>query len=254
MKFAADFRKLARNALRGKWAMAVIVCLLASLLGGTGGGPEMELERENDKTVFQVTYAGNVVFSSDNFKPSAAVVAGVAFYALLGALFYLALSLFLGSVIGLGYAKFHLNLIDGQNAEYANLFSYFSHWKNAVDARFMKGLYIFLWSLLLIIPGIVASYSYAMVEFLQAEDPSLSGQEALAKSTELMRGNRWRLFCMEFSFIGWQLLSALVWGIGELWINPYMGSAKAAFYREISDTWTSQDAFAEPVSDPETVG
>ena len=181
-------------------------------------------------------------------------MAGVAFYALLGALFYLALSLFLGSVIGLGYAKFHLNLIDGKNAEYANLFSYFSHWKNAVDARFMKGLYTFLWSLLLIIPGIVASYSYAMVEFLQAEDPSLSGQEALAKSTELMRGNRWRLFCMEFSFIGWQLLSALVWGIGELWINPYMGSAKAAFYREISDTWTSQAAFAEPVSDPEIIG
>ena len=255
MKFAADFRKLAREALRGKWAMAVIVCLIAGLLGGTGGGLDMDFDREDGDTVFKVTYADNTLFETsgpDNIQ--IAFLTGAAIYILLGCLFYLALTIFLGSVVGLGYARFNLDLMDGREGAYATLFSYFPHWKNAVVARLLKNITVIVGTLLLVVPGVLASFNFAMAEFILAENPDMPAREALARSRFLMYGNRWRLFCMEFSFIGWQLLSALVMGIGALWINPYMGAAKAAFYREISDTWTSQAAFAEQVSDPEIIG
>lgn len=255
MKYAADFRKLARNALKGKWAMAVIVCLLASLLGGTGGGPELEFEREAGMTQLQLTYAGNTIFTTlgpDSLQM--AFFTGAAVYMVLGILVYMALSIFLGGVVSLGYARFNLNLMDGRTADYGDLFGYFAHWKTAVLTGLLKHITIIVGMLLLVVPGVLASYNFALAEFILAENPELSPREALSRSRFLMRGNRWRLFCLEFSFIGWELLSSLVWGIGSLWINPYKQASRAAFYREISGTWVSDDLSAEEAPDPEAVG
>ena len=100
--------------------------------------------------------------------------------------------------------------------------------------RFLINLYIFLWTLLFIIPGIIASYSYSMTHYIMAENPEYGVNEAIAASKEMMRGNRWRLFCLRFSFIGWSILCIFTLGIGYLWLNPYMEAANAAFYKEIS--------------------
>ena len=97
-------------------------------------------------------------------------------------------------------------------------------------------MYVLLWSLLFIIPGIIATYSYAMTEFILAEHPELTASEAIARSKEMMSGNRWCLFCLHFSFIGWDILSSLTLGIGNLWLHPYKQAANAVFYREISGT------------------
>ena len=87
------------------------------------------------------------------------------------------------------------------------------------------------------IPGIIAGYSYAMTEYILAEHPELTASEAIARSKAMMSGNRWRLFCMQLSFIGWDILSAmLTFGIGGLWLTPYKQAATAAFYREITGT------------------
>ena len=75
-----------------------------------------------------------------------------------------------------------------------------------------------------------------MTPYILADNPDLSPSEALKMSKEMMRGNKWRLFCLGFSFIGWQLLCGLTLGIGYLWLNPYMAAAHADFYREISGT------------------
>ena len=98
----------------------------------------------------------------------------------------------------------------------------------------LQAVYIFLWTLLLIIPGIMASYSYAMTGYILAEHPELTAGEAIAQSKAMMAGNRWRLFCLQFSFIGWDILCALTLGIGNLALRPYEMAAIAAFYREIS--------------------
>lgn len=96
-------------------------------------------------------------------------------------------------------------------------------------------LYTWLWSLLLIIPGIIKSYSYAMTPFILEDDDEeiISGNEAIEKSMRMMDGHKWELFCLDFSFIGWILLAILTLGIGCLWLYPYIYTARAAFYEEL---------------------
>lgn len=99
--------------------------------------------------------------------------------------------------------------------------------------KLLKDVYIFLWSLLLFVPGIVKAYSYAMTEFILQDEPDLDADSVLHKSRELMRGHKWDLFCLDLSFIGWFFLSLLTLGIGLLWLEPYMMTAKAAFYEDL---------------------
>ena len=150
---------------------------------------------------------------------------------IMGAVYFI-----LGSIIKVGYAKFNLNLVDRLEGSFENLFAYFSDWKTTAAARFLQSIYILLWSLLFIIPGIIASYSYAMTEYILAENPELSASEAISRSKQMMDGNKWRLFCLQFSFIGWSILCAFTLGIGNLWLTPYKQAATAAFYREVSGT------------------
>ena len=239
MKYAADSRELARNALRGKWGMAVIVGLVAALLGGTGSeGPNVNLNVEGGQANLNFEVAGQTLFSTGGDVSSGigGLLVGGAVYVLLAALVFAAIRLFLGSVVGVGYSRFNLELVDHNDAGFEQLFQYFPYWKNAVCARLLKGVYVFLWSLLFIVPGIIAAYSYAMTEYILAEHPELTANEALAASKEMMDGNKWRLFCLHFSFIGWSILCAFTMGIGNLWLNPYKNAATAAFYREISGT------------------
>ena len=126
--------------------------------------------------------------------------------------------------------------IDGEDIRTGTLFAYFPYWKNALLTSFLQTLYQLLWSLLLIVPGIMASYSYAMTPYILAEDPTLSATEAITLSKSYMVGNRWRLFCMQFSFIGWNILAVFSLGIGMLWVVPYEQAAMAEFYREVSGT------------------
>lgn len=82
----------------------------------------------------------------------------------------------------------------------------------------------------------IASYSYAMTEYILAENPEISANEAITMSKQMMDGNKWRLFCLDFSFIGWDILCGLTLGIGYLWLTPYKQAARAIFYREVSGT------------------
>lgn len=237
MKRAADFRAIARGALRRRWFIAVMVTLVAGVLGGTGmEGPEIKFHISESGANANLTLGGQTIFSTGGNPGLMALLAGGILYIVLAALVIAAVWLFLGSVVGVGYSRFTLQLADGNDAGFENLFQYFPYWKNAVCTRLLTGLYIFLWTLLLIIPGIIASYSYAMTGYILAEHPELTAGEAIAASKEMMAGNRWRLFCLHLSFIGWALLCTLTLGIGNLWLNPYMNVSEAAFYREISET------------------
>ena len=129
--------------------------------------------------------------------------------------------------------------------------------------KFLQGLYIALWSLLLVIPGIVKTYSYAMTPYIMSEHPSLTANEAITESRRIMNGNKWRLFCLDFSFIGWELLCSvplyaegflvlkyftgsealaislvllltIPLSIGFFFVRPYEEAAWATFYRDIT--------------------
>lgn len=245
MKTASDFRAIARDALRGVWTMAVIVGILASMMGGsTGGAPSVELNFDSGVTSVEV--AGQTITSFGGHHNethhggrglfAGLAAAGVALYAFIAAIAFAVLYFTLGSIIQAGYACFNLDLIDRRHLAYGTLFNYFPYWKSLVLTRFHVLIRVLLWSLLLIIPGIVVSYSYAMVPYLLAENPNLTPAEALERSKQMMEGNRMRLFCLHLSFIGWDILATLTLGIGYLWLHPYKEAANAAFYRDLCAT------------------
>ena len=212
MKLASDFRASAREALNGKWGLAVITGIVASLLGASsyGGGVILEFSGFNNSDVDNsVTIGGaeNLEEVYLGIDPAlwgiigTIIAVAVAIVLVVGVAFFI-----LGSIVSVGYAKFNLNLIDGETAEINNLFEYFKHWKTTILANLLRSLYIFLWSLLCFIPGIIALYSYAMVPYIMADNPELTAQEACGRSKQMMEGNRFRLFCLTFSFIGWSFL------------------------------------------------
>lgn len=240
MKYAADFRQIARDSLRGRWAIAVIAGLLAVLLGAiSANGPEIKLNF-NDSGADVVLAIGDQTIYSIGGELNSNVtghIVDAAAYIVLAAIVIAVLFFLLGSIIEIGYAKFNLDLVDRQKEpELGTLLGYFTYWKTTVAAKFLQGLYVFMWSLLFIIPGIIAGYSYAMTSYILAENPELTASEAIEMSKQMMTGNRWRLFCLQLSFIGWDLLCALTLGIGNLWLTPYKQAATAAFYREVSGT------------------
>lgn len=241
MKIAEDFRRIARNDLTNKWFIAVAVGLVASILGGiSGGGPEFKVNIDGSNISMNFNVAGQTIKSIGtnggvDSEVGAFILASLPII-IIASLFAAVIYFVLGSFIGVGYAKFNLNLVDKKNAAFETLFEYFSHWKTTTIARLLRALYVFLWSLLFIIPGIVAGFSYAMTDYILAEDPELTADEAISQSKSIMMGNKWRFFCLQFSFIGWDILATLAFGIGHLWLTPYKQAAYAAFYREVSGT------------------
>ena len=240
MKYAADFRSIARNALSGRWAIAVIAGLIASLLGAVASnGPEFKLNINDSGASVGLEFAGQQIYTSSGGWNEALTgfIVSSATFIILAAIVMAVVYFILGSVVGVGYSRFNLDLVDRQKEpEIGTLFGYFKYWKTTAVASLLQGLYVFLWSLLFIIPGIVAGYSYAMTNYILAEHPELTASEAIEQSKAMMYGHRWRLFCLQFSFIGWNLLCSLTLGIGNLWLRPYMQAAEAAFYRDVSGT------------------
>lgn len=249
MKYAADFRSIARESLKGKWGLAVITGFVAALLGGLGSeglDVKLNLDMSNHDVSFAV--AGQTILSTNGEVNNqlGALLAGSAVYIAIAAIILAALYFILGSVVGVGYARFNLDLIDRIEAKTETLFTYFTHWKTTSVSRLLRSLYTLLWSFLFIIPGIIAAYSYAMTDYILAEHPDMTASEAIERSKEMMSGNRFRLFCLQISFIGWSILCALTLGIGNLWLRPYLQAATAAFYREVSGTeWVERNAYEE---------
>lgn len=100
----------------------------------------------------------------------------------------------------------------------------------------IRNIKIVLWTLCLIIPGIIKSIEYTMIPYILAEEPELSRKEVFERSYQLMDGNKWGTFVLSLSFIGWQLLGALTGGLLDvLWTNPYRAAAEAELYRQLRD-------------------
>jgi len=215
---ARELRRMARENLAGNWGNAVLAAFLAALLGGliTSG----------------INF--NIEINENDFKELPSALKTI-FFSLLGVGGTLSFVHFiLGGVIRQGYAVYLLKQYDRRNPEIRDLFSQFDYFGNAFCLRFLQGLFTFLWTLLLIIPGIIKGYAYAMAPFIMAENPEMRPREALRASCEMMDGHKAELFFLELSFIGWGILSVLTLGIGSLWLNPYIQAAHAAFYRNLS--------------------
>ena len=142
--------------------------------------------------------------------------------------------LLIGGPMLIGLAIFSLTIARNQDAKLEQIFEGFKkNFGTALVAYLLKAIFVFLWTLLLIIPGIIAAISYSQVFYILAEDDSISGTNALKKSKEMMYGYKWKYFCLRLRFIGWFLLCILTLGVGFLWLIPYITVSCANFYDDI---------------------
>lgn len=154
--------------------------------------------------------------------------------------------IFVAGVLQAGLMLFALNLLKGE-AQFEDGFSLFNEIVRLGGATFMVGLFTFLWSLLFIIPGIVKSFSYSMTIFIMLEDKEISIMDAITKSREMMDGNKFDLFALYLSFIGWAILCMFTFGIGFLWLSPYVLVSTAVFYNSIKPAVKTADEMPQIV-------
>ena len=212
-----ELKDNAKQYLRGNWGWAIIVFLITAIIVGifTGAGHWL------DETY--INYDGTNIFYQ--------------FASPIGSIL-----LWIGSFIGLSRNIAFLELRDDQKEEkpYMAAFSVFT--ENRFGPELINfvlvSIFTFLWTWLLIIPGIIKAYSYSMTPYIVkdmvASGKQVSATDGINASKELMKGHKMALFIFDLSFLGWNILAAITCGIGYLWVTPYYQTAKANFYRHIA--------------------
>ncbi|KAA3142580.1 DUF975 family protein [Alistipes indistinctus] len=186
-------RNQAYEALRGKWTPAVVTSLVFCILLGVA----VSLSRVN-ALLYLIAYLGG-----------ASIVA-----------------------IGMLYACWDL-FTKGTLPEAGALFAPFKQYARTVGAVLLVFVYTLLWTLLLVIPGIIKAYSYSMTFYILRENPEMTAGDAITASQKMMDGHKMDLFLLSLSFIGWAILASITFGIGYLWLIPYIYTAYAAFYETL---------------------
>ena len=147
-------------------------------------------------------------------------------------------ALILMGPLTMGVIKVITKVYNGEKADLQDVFYTLNEtglrtFGKSVEANLLISLFTFLWSLLFVIPGIIKSYSYAMTFYIIDENPDIAVEEAIDESKRIMHGNKWRLFCLDLSYIGWIFLCILTFGILYLWITPKMELARYLFYKNL---------------------
>ena len=218
-----EIRLQARTALKNNTFKAILAFCIASLCGACGGGLSITFSYPEPQEAPPVQ--GDI--------PPLEILYPVLIFAGIFLIVYFLFALIVGSGVSVGYAVFNLDLVDGFTVRIGTLFSRFYQVGTAIRASLLIFVKVFFGFLLFFVPGVIASYRYAMVYHVIAENPGITAREALQKSRDIMRFNKWKLFCLHFSFIGWNLLEAITLGIAAYWVEPYRHAAVAAFYRDI---------------------
>lgn len=168
--------------------------------------------------------------------------------AIIGAANYIVIGgILLSGLMEYGLCRVLVNNARGKEMNVAALFDGFK--ENAGDALLLgllKDIFIFLWALLLVIPGIIKYYSYSMSAFIQQDESNKKWRDCLDKSIQMMDGKKWKLFCLDLSFIGWYIVGFICLGIGILFVQPYHMQARAEFYEELKGTSAAEQVEITP--------
>lgn len=138
--------------------------------------------------------------------------------------------------LSLGLAIYFLNLWRKESIKITQLFNGFQQFSRALISYLLVLLYVLLWGILLIIPGIIAAINYSQVFFILADNKTIRPTEALRKSKEMMNGYRWKYVCLNLRFTGWIILCLLSFGLGFILLAPYMFTSYAGFYEALKST------------------
>jgi uncharacterized membrane protein len=222
-----ELRAKAWESLKGKYWMAFAVILVTGLICSVGNA--------------FISFGQNLVEVLGLVDPAemdatmvtgALVLSGVVLIsAIIGALF----SIFVTNAITVGVNNYFIKNTESKPS-FKDAFSGFKvKYGRNIGTLLLAGIKAFLWTLLFIIPGVIKSYEYSIIPYILADDPEISTNDAFKKAKQMMNGNKWRLFKLEFSFIGWFLLCFLTLGIGTFFLIPYLNAANAEFYVELKN-------------------
>ena len=230
--YCRDLKYRGKQALRKNYWAAVVVSLILAVAVGIGSGGGGSSSVANTVTHTEV-YDGTLRFSMNSAAPFVWLFSALALGALLilGSIFIL-LKIFVGNVLEVGARGFYIeNLYSAPSVgKILAPFRSGQYW-NIVKIMFFRDLFIFLWTLLFVIPGIVKSYEYKMIPYLLAEKPGMSKQEAFDRTREMMYGQKGNAFVLDLSFLPWLFLNAFTFNIlGILYLQPYMDATQAELY------------------------
>ena len=226
----AELKMRGNMAFKKNYVSAVVVALLMGIFGTVSGESSARRVSENSDI-----YSGNLF----NVGMITGLLAGIATVVIL---IVLVAKVFVGNLLKMGgYRFFILNqtaqpgigtLLDGFRS---------GHYVNIVLTMFLRDLFTTLWSLLLVVPGIVKHYEYLMVPYIIAENPAMDYKEAFQISKQMMDGEKMEAFIMDLSFLGWYLLSAVTCGLLAIfYVNPYVQASFAEMY-----TFNKQKAYQD---------
>ena len=237
----------AKEFIKRNYWKSVLASLVLTLC--MGGGAFVNYRTSFRTSINDIKNAGHS-FRSHNILDAAMEsfgLSGVDRRMLLGVITVITVLIFIGVLIGLALRIFLLHplevgglrfYLDNHN-EPASLgslgFSFDSrrYWK-IVKTMLLKEVFLLLWGLLFVIPGLIKSYSYRLVPYIMADDPEMKPNDAILLSRQLMNGNKWRAFVLDLSFILWRFLNLFTFGLlGVLWVNPYVHSTDAELYLAI---------------------
>lgn len=241
-----ELKDYAKDFLRKHYLKAFIVCLIFTLLtGNNDSNDNSSNDQYNEPPIIGSQYDfedNNLIISSTNgfkrvlssFVSFPIWLIGTSTLAFI-AIVILIISIFIGPLITVGKNRFFLEGFKG-DVQISYLFSTFNRdefW-GIFKCMFITNIKNFLWTLLLIIPGIIKSYEYSMVPYLLSKEPDLTSSEAIGISRSLTDGHKLDMFILDLSFLGWYFLGALLFGIGTFFVVPYEEATKARLYNVLS--------------------
>lgn len=224
-----DLRVRAWNSLKGKYWLAFLAALVVGIIFSVG----TSFSTFASESVGVVTSVeADISELDDIMKAGAAYILGMSLlFSLIGSIY----TIFVGNPMMVGNYKYFIENTSTKPA-FSTIFSGFkTRYGRNVGIMLLMYIKAFLWTLLLIVPGIIKSFEYAIIPYILADDPEITSKEAFKKAKAMMQGNKWRLFKLNFSFIGWILLCCLTLGIGTFFLVPYIEAANAEFYMELKN-------------------
>ena len=227
MMKSKELRAKAWESLKGKYWLAFLVAIVVGFLS-TLGSTSISLSQE----LLDILGLVDPAEVDATMKLGAQVIIVIAsVMCLVGFL----LSTFVGSAATVGLCNYFIKNTDSKPS-FADAFSGFKvKYGRNIGTLLLMGIKGALWTFLFIIPGIIKIYEYAIIPYILADDAEITCKEAFKKAKAMMKGNKWRLFKLNFSFIGWTLLSVLTLGIGSIFLVPYIEAANAEFYVELKN-------------------
>jgi uncharacterized membrane protein len=147
-----------------------------------------------------------------------------------------------GGPLMLGLVRYIVMFKRDEDPQLENLFDGFKLFSKAFLLQLLITIFTFLWALLFIIPGIIASISYSQAYFILNDNPDMDYMEAIRQSKQMMIGYKGRYFMLCLSFIGWGILCLFTFGIGFLWLGPYVQLTLTHFYEDLKNSRQAQPA------------